>query len=269
VAAKLKISIAQMKVAVARPGKNLEKAEAFVAKAKKKGSDIICFPEMWTTGFDWAANKGLVCETDEIVGNIADMARRFGIWINGSILAPDAKGKASNASMMFNPDGDIAGTYRKIHLFGAIREDRNVAPGNSLSVVDTPWARAGLAICYDIRFPELFRAYAMKGARMIFLPAAFPRAKLAHWKTLIRARAIEDQLFMIAANQVGVEDFGIDGRIAYCGNSAIIGPWGETVAEASAAKEELITAAIDIGKVDEIRNKMKVFRDRRPDVYKL
>jgi predicted amidohydrolase len=135
--------------------------------------------------------------------------------------------------------------------------------------VNTPWGPAGLSICYDIRFPELFLSYALEGAKLVFSPAAFPHPKLHHWKALVRARAIENQMFMIAANQVGGEDLGADGTLTYVGNSAVIDPWGETVIEGPEDKEELLTGEIDISRVDEIRNKMKVFRDRRPDVYRL
>ncbi len=144
-----------------------------------------------------------------------------------------------------------------------------MAPGNALCTVQTPWGLAGLSICYDIRFPELFRTYALKGVKIQFSPMAFPYPRLPHWKILVRARAIENQMFMLGANQVGPEDFGPDGVATYFGSSCIIDPWGETVAEAGEQEETLITATIDTEKVDEIRNKMKVLRDRRPDLYEL
>ena len=125
------------------------------------------------------------------------------------------------------------------------------------------------AICYDIRFPELFRTYALAGTKIIICPAAFPTPRLTHWKTLIRARAIENQLFMICPNQVGNEDLGKEGIINYGGSSSIIDPWGEVVAEGNITEEKLLTASIDIDKVDEIRKKMTVFKDRRTDLYKL
>lgn len=266
---KFTISIAQMAVASSKPEENLKKGEAFIAEAKKRKSDIVCFPEMWTTGFNWKDNLRIAREHENVIDRVADMAKRYNIWINGSMLALNEDGKPSNTSILFDSRGNKVGVYRKTHLFSAIHEDEHMAPGKSLCLVNTPWGLAGLSICYDIRFPELFRTYALKGAKIIFSPMAFPHPKLEHWKVLVRARAIENQIFMAGANQVGKEDLGKDGALTYCGNSAIINPWGETVVGAPDTEETLITAAIDIDMVDEIRDKMKVFKDRRPDLYDL
>jgi predicted amidohydrolase len=185
------------------------------------------------------------------------------------MLALNDNGKASNASILFDPQGRIAGIYRKAHLFAMIREADHLASGNSLCIVDTPWGKIGLTICYDIRFPELFRTYALKGAMIVLSPMAFPHPRIEHWKTLVRARAIENQFFMIGTNRVGEENLGRCGKISYCGASAIIDPWGVTVIEGSETKEELLTAAIEVNKVNEVRGKMSVLRDRRPDLYEL
>jgi predicted amidohydrolase len=127
----------------------------------------------------------------------------------------------------------------------------------------------GLSVCYDIRFPELFRAYALKGARMVLSPMAFPYPRLQHWKILARARAIENQMYLIGTNQVGSEGFGPEGIVTYFGDSSIIDPWGETVVEASETEEMLLTATIDLSRADQLRSKMRVLADRRPDLYEL
>ncbi|RPJ62960.1 MAG: carbon-nitrogen family hydrolase, partial [Dehalococcoidia bacterium] len=229
----------------------------------------ICFPEMWTTGFDWETNKRLASQQEKTVSAIAAMARQYHIWINGSMLALDEKGQVSNTSMLFDANGRRAGTYRKTHLFSLFHEDRHMAAGNSICVADTPWGLAGLSICYDIRFPELFRTYALKGVKLQFIPSAFPYPRLQHWKVLLRARAIENQMFVIGTNQVGTEDFGPDSTATYFGDSAIIDPWGETVIEAVENEEMLLTASIDVSKADQVRSKMKVLSDRRPELYQL
>ena len=256
-----------MAVVSSKPEENLRKAESFVAEAKKRSSDLVCFPEMWTTGFNWANNAGILAEQDKTIELVAGMARRHKIWINGSMLAADDNKKAANTSILFDPEGRKAGIYRKAHLFSLLHEEKHITAGNSLCLADTPWGAVGLSVCYDIRFPELFRAYALEGAKMVLSPMAFPYPRLEHWKILVRARAIENQLFMIGTNRVGSEDFGKDGVVTYFGDSVIIDPWGETIAEASETKEELLTATIDIDKVDEIRGKMTVLKDRRPDLY--
>ena len=266
---KLKVSVAQMDVATSDPAENLRKGEIRIAEAAERESDLICFPEMWTTGFNWKKNELIATKQDEIIGRIAEMAKRYNIWINGSMLALNDQGRVANTSILFDSGGKIAGIYRKTHLFSLINEDKHMAAGDSLCTVDTPWGLVGLSICYDLRFPELFRTYALQGVKMVLSPMAFPYPRLAHWKVLIRARAIENQMFMVGTNQVGSENFEKEGTLTYFGDSVIIDPWGETVLEASETEEELLTASIDMQKVDEIRNKMQVLKDRRPDLYQL
>jgi omega-amidase len=266
---KLTVSLAQMSVVRSKPEENLKKGEVLIAEAARRGSDIICFPEMWTTGFDWAANKRIVPEQQKTLEIIGGMARRYHIWINGSMLAMDEDGNVSNTSILFDSNGKKLGTYRKTHLFSLLHEERHMAAGKSLCVVETPWGLAGLSICYDIRFPELFRTYALKGVKILLLPAAFPYPRLPHWKVLVRARAIENQMFVLATNQVGAEDFGKEGTATYFGNSVIVDPWGETIIEAGESQKMLLTATIDVAKVDEVRSKMRVLQDRRPELYEL
>jgi omega-amidase len=266
---KLTVSLAQIKVMRSRPEENLKKGEAMVAEAAGRGSDIICFPELWTTGFDWDENARIAAQQGSTIDRIAEMARHYHIWINGSLLALDQKGRVANTSILFDAEGRQAGIYRKTHLFSFMHEDKHMAEGESLCTVDTPWGKAGFSICYDIRFPELFRTYALKGVKVQFLPMAFPHPRLQHWKVLVRARAIENQMFMLGVNQVGTEDFGPEGTSTYFGNSVIIGPWGETVAEAGEIEETLLTATIDVDMVDQVRTRMRVLQDRRPDLYEL
>lgn len=260
---KLTISLAQIDIVLGDPEANLKKAEQWVAEAKRRGSDIIVFPEMWTTGFDWPRLKALAGQQGDAVSAVADLARRHQIWINGSMLALDEGDRPANTSIMFDPDGGTVGTYRKIHLFGLMDEDRYLAPGRSLTTIETPWGQSGLAICYDLRFAEMFRRYALDGAGLVFLPAEWPHPRLAHWQTLLRARAIENQMFMIGVNRVGSDEAS-----RFFGHSAIIDPWGDAVVEAGES-EILLTATIDTETVAHVRQKIPVFKDRRPDLYHL
>lgn len=263
------VSVVQMDVATSKPEENLEKGESYIAEAARRGSDLVCFPEMWTTGFNWANNRRMAREHKKVIDRVAGMAKQYGIWINGSMLTPAGEGDVSNTSILFDPEGGRAGTYSKAHLFSMLHEDEHVEAGNSLCVVDTPWGRTGLTVCYDIRFPELFRTYALMDAKIILSPMAFPYPRVQHWKVLVRARAIENQLFMVGPNQVGSEDFGPDGTVTYFGDSVVIDPWGQTVIEASETGEMLLTTRMDVGMVDEVRGKMNVLGDRRPDLYEL
>jgi omega-amidase len=228
---KLTISLAQIDVTVSDPEANLAKGESLVAEAAKREGGLVCFPEMWTTGFNWEYNRRTAAAHAGTAERVADMARRHGVWINGTMPELDAGGRVANSSVLHGPDGMRAGVYRKAHLFSFMGEDRHMAPGNALCLAGTPWGGTGLAVCYDMRFPELFRTYALKGAKLTLLPSAFPHPRLEHWKVLVRARAIENQMFIAAINQVGTERLD-DGAVAYFGHSMIVDPWGVVVAEA-------------------------------------
>ncbi|MCB0209520.1 MAG: carbon-nitrogen family hydrolase [Anaerolineae bacterium] len=252
-----------MDIALSDPGANLKKADQWAAEAKRRGSDVIVFPEMWTTGFDWPNLKSLSSWQDDVVNSVASLARKHSIWINGSMLALNERNQPANTSMMFDPNGQVIGLYRKIHLFGLMDEDHYLAPGQSLTTIESPWGQGGLAICYDLRFAEMFRTYALNGVNMVYLPAEWPHPRLAHWRTLLRARAIENQMFMIGVNRVGS-----DAASTFFGHSAIIDPWGNAVVEAGET-EILLTATIETDMVDTVRQKIPVFKDRRPDLYRL
>jgi len=161
-----------------------------------------------------------------------------------------------------------AARYDKAHLFSYVNEDRYMEPGEMLVHHEAPWGHVGCAICYDVRFPEVFRTYALQGVELVFCPAAFPHPRLEHWRTLLRARAIENQLFIVATNQVGHESFGIANRLEYFGHSLVVDPWGEILVEGP-EEETLLSTAIDLRKASEIRAKMTILNDRRPGLYKL
>jgi omega-amidase len=266
---KITVSIAQIEVARSQPEVNLQKGERLAREAARRGSDLVCFPEMWTTGFDWEANLRLAPEQECVVERVAAMARDNRIWVSGSMLTTYEQGRMSNTHLLFDPEGEERGRYTKSHLFSMFHEQEHVAAGNSLCIVEAPWGKTALSVCYDIRFPELFRSYALKGAKITLSPAAFPHPRMAHWKVLVRARAIENQMFMVGTNQVGTEDLGPHGRVTYFGDSVIIDPLGDTVVEAGETDEELLTATIDMDAVDATRAKMAVLRDRRPELYEL
>lgn len=259
----LTISLAQMDIALGDPAANLKKADAWAAEASRRGSQLVVFPEMWTTGMDWPNLKQLAAQQAEVIAAVGDLARKHHIWLNGSMLALDDDGQPTNTSILFDPQGEVAGLYRKIHLFGVMDEDQYLAAGQHLTTVETSWGQSGLAICYDLRFAEMFRSYALQGVNMVYLPAEWPHPRLAHWQTLLRARAIENQMYMVAVNRVGS-----DGTYSFFGHSAIIDPWGNTIIEGGET-EVLLTATIDTGQVAEVRRKIPVFKDRRPDLYQL
>ncbi len=263
------VSVAQIDVAQSDCESNLGKGEALIAEAARRGSDLVCFPEMWTTGSNWADNERMARDHEAVIDRVAALARGNRIWVSGSMPALGPKGGVSNTHILFDAGGEKAGVYRKSHLFTMLHEDEHVEAGDSLCMVEAPWGPTALTVCYDIRFPELFRSYALMGAKITLSPMAFPYPRLPHWKVLVRARAIENQMFMVGANQVGDEDFGTNGAVTYFGDSVIVDPWGEPVAEAGETGEALLTATIDLALVDTVRSGMRVLEDRRPDLYRL
>nr|WP_290668617.1 carbon-nitrogen family hydrolase [Ardenticatena sp.] len=257
----VRVSIAQFSVQQANPTANLETVAAYAAEAAARGSEVLVLPELWGHGYDLAnadtyaaeLNAGLFAET-------ARLARQHGLFIYGSLLGR-RQGHPANMAALFAPDGAVVAAYSKIHLFRLMDEDRWLTPGEEGVLVDAPWGATGLAICYDLRFPELFRRYALEGAQVFFICAQWPKARLTHWRTLLRARAIENQAVVVACNRCGETDGTLFG-----GHSVILDAWGQPVVEAGEAPV-LLTADVDIASVASVRRKIPIFQDRRPVVY--
>ena len=266
---KLTVTLVQMDCALGAPAENFARAEAMVAEAARRGSDLVVLPELWSTAYDLEAAPYYAAPLVEQAGApgwfgiLADWARAHGIWITGSILEQQSDGKQYNCMALYGPDGNLAGVYRKIHLFRLMEEEVYLGAGAHPTLLDLPWGKTGLAICYDLRFPELFRGYALQGARLMIIPAEWPHPRREHWRTLLRARAIENQCFVVACNRVGATKGS-----SFFGASAVIDPWGETLIEGGEA-EMLLTATIDLALVDSVRARIPVFADRRPELYQL
>lgn len=260
----LTLSLAQTDIVLGDPQANLEAVAPLVEEAARRESQLLLLPELWTTGYVLERAHALAETLDgPTARQLRAWAMSYQLWIVGSFLLRDADGVA-NAAPLFGPEGQILGPYRKIHRFGPMAEDRWLVAGHTPGLFDLPWGPTGLAICYDLRFPELFRLYALAGARLILIPSEWPHPRLAHWRTLLRARAVENQCFVAAVNRVGS-----DRANTFCGHSALIDPWGETVVEADEASAQLLTAAVDFALVDEVRRRIPALADRRPECYTL
>jgi omega-amidase len=258
---RLNVSLGQMEVALGKPELNLEKVRAMTVEARRRGSDLIVFPELWSSGYDLANAHLYAAPVEEgLFAETATLARENAIHILGSLLERTDQG-FRNTAAIFSPEGRLLGQYSKVHLFRPMEEDKYLVAGSRARVLSLPWGNSALAICYDLRFPELFRSYALAGARVVFLMAEWPRPRLSHWQTLLEARAIENQFFVVACNRVGES-----GEWDFFGHSAIHDPSGKLIAGA-ADEETLVTAILDLDAVDEVRQSMTVFQDRRSDVY--
>ncbi len=261
------ITLVQMDCELGKPKENFSRAALNIGEAARRRSDLVVLPELWSTGYALDRAEELASPISgrslgkSWFGRFAALAKRNRVWLTGSLLERQADGRFYNCMPLYGPKGELAAAYRKIHLFRLMDEDAYLAPGQDSTMIDLPWGRVGLAICYDLRFPELFRRYALNGAQLIVLPAEWPCVRQEHWRTLLRARAIENQCFIAACNRVGES-----GGTTFCGRSAVIDPWGEVLAEGG-EDEELLTVTVDLNECSVARQQIPVFEDRRPELY--
>ena len=265
--AKLNISLAQMAIAVGNVRRNVEVMQTLVEEAARRGSQLVVFPELWPTGYALERLHELASPLNGgVFAQVSTAAKQHKICITGSM--PEQRGVGvNNSAAFFAPNGHVLGVYRKIHLFGLMGEDRYLNAGQAPLNLDLPWGKTGLAICYDLRFPELFRRYGVEGSRLVLLPAAWPLARIEHWRLLLRARAVENQYYMVACNCVGEAETG-EGATVWGGHSMVVDPWGEIVLEAG-TMAGLYTVEIELDLVEQTRERIPVFQDRRPQVYGL
>ena len=260
--------------AVGSPVENLQKALDSVDSAVRQmeSADLVVLPE-YCNGEPTAANIKEVAES--IPGRFADAMRdkartRHINLVTGSFAEAAPDGRAYNTTLVFDRDGEEIGRYRKTHLMDALsfRESSFVAPGNELCVCDLDVGRMGLMVCYDLRFPEVARSLALRGAEILAIPAAFPSGqplppRTDHWDLLTTCAALHNLCYVVAANQ-----FGQLGSDFPFGRSAIIDPWGIPLAKAQ-AREDIIRAAIDLEYVRDLRRQLPTLRLRRPELYQL
>ncbi|MHC1586601.1 MAG: carbon-nitrogen family hydrolase [Candidatus Hecatellaceae archaeon] len=258
---KIKVCLLQMEVADGNIDVNRGKAERLIREAAKQKPDFILLPELWNTGYQLETARQLAEPLEgETVKRLLTLAEEYGVYILGSIIELRA-GKLYNTMPIIAPNGLIE-AYSKIHLFKPMREDEFFTAGDKPGFFKTPKGTFGAAICYDLRFPELFRLLALKGVEAVFLAASFPRL-LDHWRHLIYARAIENQFFMVAVNRVGRL-----GSLEFFGHSMVVAPSGVALLEAGSS-EGIFTCELDLDLVEEERGRIFHLQGRRPEVYRL
>ncbi len=258
---KYKIALAQIELVLGEPEKNFNVAKEAVIAAAQKGADVVLLPELWACGYDLKNAQEYASALDRgWFARMREMAGESRIALGGSMIEKEGD-DYFNTFLLVDHQGKQLGYYRKAHLFDLIEEKVYFSPGKKLTIIESPWGKIGLALCYDLRFPEMFRAYALKGVETIFLVAEWPRRRIAHWDALLLARAIENQCFMAAVNKVGMskgEQLG--------GNSAVINPMGEILVQGD-ADPGVFVAEIDHQEAAKAREWMPVLTDRNPAVY--
>jgi predicted amidohydrolase len=250
--------------------RNLAAAERLVRAAAADGAELVALPEKWNL---LAGGEELLAGAEPLDGPTLaaarGWARELGIHLLAGSIAERGQEKAFNTSVLIGPDGDDLAVYRKIHMFDvdaggvAYRESVHEQPGEEIVTAPVGPLTAGLTVCYDLRFPELFRILAVRGARLIAVPSAFTLATgRDHWEVLLRARAIENQVFVLAPNQVGEAP----PHFSSFGHSAIVDPWG--VVLATAPHEECFVAAdLDLAEQNRVRESLPSLANRRPQAY--
>jgi len=242
---------------------NMDAVSAGVKDAAARGVDWLLLPELFSGSYDLenAARWGEINETD-VLPTLSRMAVKNRLAIIGTYILPLASGGYGNTLVWIDATGSETGRYTKLHRFRPMDEDKYLTPGDAPVITQTPYGAVGLSICYDLRFPELYRFYLSGGALFAVLPSQWPRPRLKHYETLIRARAIENQIVMIAVNRVGTE-----GDNHFFGHSMIVDPWGETICSAR-DEEILLVCMFDAADILKIRKDFPVIDDIRHDALK-
>jgi omega-amidase len=261
----MKIAAAQIACSLGDIDANIGKIRNFVSRAKDVGAELVVFPEMVDTGYSMPVIQKLARPwTEGAVPELQQIAQTFSIAIICGVSERDGAA-IYNSQAFVDSNGDIVAKYRKSHLFSVqpIEEQKCFSPGNELCTFAMNEFRFALSICYDLRFPEMFRKQAANDHANVFvISSAWPFPRLEHLRALTLARAIENQSYVILSNRVERDD-----GVAFCGSSAIVDPYGVLMAAASADREELISAELSHDVIDSVRNRMPVFEHLRRDLY--
>lgn len=260
----MKIACIQVDVHYGNPDKNYENIENKIRDAvSKQNVDTIILPELWDTAYDLSRLNEISDNNGERAKSLlSKLSKEFAVNIIGGSIACREGNGIYNTSLSFNRKGEHIGTYSKAHLITLMEEEKYISPGKNSSMFMIDGILSTAAICYDIRFPEWIRAPFLKGAKILFVPAQWPIQRQTHWRALLMARAIENQCYVIACNRVGQ-----DPNNTFAGQSMIVDPWGDIIAQGSSGDEEILYADISPELVEEVRAKVPVFNDRRTDLY--
>lgn len=259
----MRVSCVQMDMKFCAPEENVQKARRLIVEAAREHPDVIVLPETWNTGFFPRENLKDLCDSDcaRVKAELGGLAKALHVNLIAGSVSNLRGGKVYNTTCVFDREGTLIAQYDKTHLFTPMGEHKSYTAGDHLCSFTLDGVPCALIICYDVRFSELIRTLALRGAKMLFCVAQWPAARAAHLETLVRARAIENQMFAVCCNSCGTA-----GDTRYAGQSAVVDPWGMTLAQAG-REETILTADCDLSVVEGIRQSINVFRDRRPELY--
>jgi omega-amidase len=260
----MKIAIIQVATQLGQPQKNKITLESYLNHALPQKIDTVIFPETWNIGFFPEDPVGVAedVERSESLQWMKEYAKHHSINIVGGSIAIKEQGKLFNRCYIINRQGEVVYYYNKAHLFSPGKEPDFFTPGDQNELFELDGIPCAVQICYDLRFPELARTQALDGAKILFVPAQWPHPRCNHWVSLNKARAIENQLFVVSNNGCGSA-----GPLKSCGHSAVFDPWGEELL-LFGEDEGSHVITLNLQAVDEVRSKIPVFKDRLPHLYK-
>ena len=267
------IALCQMNV-VEKKDENLERAVSMIREASAHGATMVVLPEMFNCPYDnekfveYAENR----KTSKSLKAISRAADENNVYVVAGSIPEESCGNIYNSSFVFDDRGDLLAVHRKIHLFDvevsdgiSFKESNTITPGDKVTLVETPFMKFGVAICFDLRFPELFRLMAMEGAKLVVVPGAFNMTTgPAHWETTLRTRAIDNQIYVAAVSPAKNDELSY---VAY-GHSMVVDPWGDVV-ETANEEETIVYATINEDMVIRIREELPILKNRREDIYEL
>jgi predicted amidohydrolase len=231
------------------PLRTLGKLKKWLEGLNTRRGDWVLLPEMWPSSFQPKQKMKQRLENAQCFHWLKDLARERGCYVSGSMLEMPGT-RAYNSAFVIDPRGTLKASYRKIHLFPLSGEHRHFSPGKKSQVITLSGCPLGLAICYDLRFPDLFRGLARQGAQVIFIPSAWPLIRLDHFRALLVARAIENQCFVVGVNKCGPERDGL----VFAGHSMVLDPWGRSLGELG-TRRGILTVRLDLSQVRDIRKR--------------
>ncbi|MDH6364412.1 omega-amidase [Enterococcus sp. PF1-24] len=252
----------QMDITFGKPKDNFQHLRYLFQQADLQAGEIVVLPEMWNSAYD-LSNAAIVADLDgqQTLTLLTELAITYQVAIVGGSILRKSGDKYYNTSYLINEQGELIQQYNKVHLFKLMAEDQYLTAGESLVTAKLSTVSLGLGICYDLRFPEMFRKLAVAGAEVLVIPAQWPQARIQQWRKLLQARGIENQAFVIGVNRVGS-----DPDNQFNGQSLVINPLGEITAELS-QQEEVRKVTIDLAEVTQARQAISVLMDRRPELY--
>ncbi|MBW2109644.1 MAG: carbon-nitrogen family hydrolase [Deltaproteobacteria bacterium] len=256
---RFKAGIVQMDICSGDVKKNLAVAQRRIAALSDRGARLVLLPEMWSTGFSYDRLESLCATTPGVLEALLRLSEDRALTIIGS-MPERQSGHIYNTAYIVDR-GAVAARYSKVHLFSPTGEDRFFRAGAKAVMANTTLGPIGLMICYDLRFPELCRTVVLRGAHMVAVVAQWPQARIGHWDALLRARAVENLVFVFGANRCGR-----DGELVFGGHSRIVSPWGVVLARGRGRPESLL-ASIDITLVRDARRQIPCLKERVPEAY--